>query len=376
MVGRFFGGVFGGKGPRKQEPNSAEQSPEQTERLIKALEQLAGGDTDAAIAELDAAVANDPLDWMSLQNRGSFHLHAGHPEQAVADLSEVLRLNPKNALAHFTRGKAYCEMLDFERAEEDFTSVIVVRSGIPGTVAEAHLRRGVIHHEAGLMEKAYDDYCAAIRIDASLSEKPEGLGEAYARRGTIFMLAEEYAHAMDDFAVALERNPADAVVRGHVGVVCINANLYEEAIQLDIAIELQPSEVAYYRNRGGAKLAAGQYEDAVSDLTTAIEMGPPNAPAYANRANARRQLGDLEGALDDYHSGLTLDPTDAVAYAGRAIVLRRLDRIEESDRDVELAIENGYDSAQLAQVIAENTLALALGETTCDRWMGWGGPHD
>ena len=254
MVGRFFGGVFGGKGSRKQEPTTAEQSPEQTERLIRALEQLADGDADAAIAELDAAVAADPSDWMSLQNRGSFHLHAGHPEQAVADLSGVLRLNPENALAHLTRGKAYCEMQELERAEEDFTNVIDARPGVPGVEAEAHLRRGVIRHESGRMEEAYDDYCEAIRIDASLPEKPEGLGEAYAKRGAIFMLAEEYAHAMDDFAVALERNPADAVVRGHVSLVCMNANLHDEAIQqLDVAIDLQPLEVAHYRNRGGGE---------------------------------------------------------------------------------------------------------------------------
>ena len=356
MVGGLFGGMFGRKDQRSKGADETEQAPEQTERLIRALEQLASGDPEGAIAELDAAVANDPADWMSLQNRGSFHLHTGRLAEAVSDLSEVLRLNPKNPLAQLTRGKAYAEMQEPGQAEEDFTRVVSAPSGgIPGVAAEAYLRRGMIRLESGRVEGAYDDYCEAIRIDASLSEKPELLGEAYAKRGLIFMLAKDYSHALDDFAVALERNPADASVRGHIGVVFVNLELYEEAIeQLDIAIELQPSEVAHYRNRGGARLGAGQYEEAVSDLTTAIEMGPSDGSAFANRGNARRHLGDLTGALEDYNSGLDIDPTDAVAYAGRAIILWRLGRHDESNRDVEHAVENGYDRAQLERAIAEN----------------------
>ncbi len=355
MVGRLFGGMFGRKDQGSKGADEAEQAPEQTERLIRALEQLADGDPEGAIAELDATVANDPTDWMSLQNRGSFHLHTGRLAEAVSDLSEVLRLNPKNPLAQLTRGKAYAEMQEPVQAEEDFTGVISARSGLPGVAAEAYLRRGMIRLESGRVEEAYEDYCEAIRIDASLSEKPELLGEAYAKRGLVFMLAEDYSHALDDFAVALERNPADASVRGHIGIVFVSLELYEEAIeQLDVAIELQPSEVAHYRNRGGARLGAGQYEEAVSDLTTAIEMGPSDGAAFANRANARRHLGDLDGALEDYNSGLDIDPTDAVAYAGRAIVLQRLGRNDESRRDVEHAVENGYDRAQLERAIAEN----------------------
>ena len=65
---------------------------------------------------------------------------------------------------------------------------------------------------------------------------------------------------------------------------------------------------------------------------------------------------DERGAIpqDGVDSGLDIDPTDAVAYAGRAIVLRRLGRDDESDRDLEHAVENGYDRAQLERAIAEN----------------------
>lgn len=355
MVGKLFGGMFGGKGSQKEEPY--QQAPEQTERLIKALQLLAGGDVDAAIAELDAAVENDPADWMSLQNRGSFHMQAGHFDQAVADLSEVLRLNPKNSMASFTRGQAYHEMGELRLAEEDFSRVVGSRSGLPDVEAQAYLSRGMIRQDTDRLKEAFTDYSEAIAIDSTLSEKNQNLGKAYANRGMIFLSLNEHQRALDDLTVAVERDPGNGSAHGQIGLLLSLGGYHEEAIrQLDFAIELEPTEASHYRNRGGARLVTGQLEGALSDLDMAIDMGPPEPGAFGNRATVRNELGDWEGALEDYSRSIELAPDGAAAcYVGRAVALRRLGRIEESDHNADLAVQNGYDESKLAQIFAEHT---------------------
>src|SRR6185369_8762816 len=57
------------------------------------------------------------------------------------------------------------------------------------------------------------------------------------------------------------------------------------------AIDIVPSYVAAYNNRGNAYLRAGLREKAIADFTKAIEVDPKNALAYNNRAWTLRKSG-------------------------------------------------------------------------------------
>src|SRR6266404_1188228 len=65
------------------------------------------GDLDRAIADYSEAIRIDPKDAIAFNNRGSAYSHKGDLDRAIADYSEAIRLNPKDAIAFNNRGIAY-----------------------------------------------------------------------------------------------------------------------------------------------------------------------------------------------------------------------------------------------------------------------------
>ena len=48
----------------------------------------------------------------------------GDHDKAIADFTEAIRLNPKDAEAYYSRGGAYGEKGDYDKAIADFTEAI------------------------------------------------------------------------------------------------------------------------------------------------------------------------------------------------------------------------------------------------------------
>ena len=82
-------------------------------------------------------------------------------DQAIADFTEAIRLDPNYANAYNNRGLAYDDKGDFARAIEDYTQAIRFE---PRHV-NAHTNRGADYAETGQFDKAIADYNEAIKID-------------------------------------------------------------------------------------------------------------------------------------------------------------------------------------------------------------------
>lgn len=69
--------------------------------------------------------------------RGISHEKLGQFEEAVADFSEVVRLEPDNVNAYFSRGSALDSLGRFEKAVEDYTKALVLDSSVVGGSQQA-----------------------------------------------------------------------------------------------------------------------------------------------------------------------------------------------------------------------------------------------
>ena len=91
----------------------------------------------------------------------------------------------------------------------------------------------------------------------------------------------------------------------------------------DKAIDLDPSEVVAYFNRGNAKVSLGQTGAAIDDYDAAIGLNASYTVAYLNRGNAKAQLGHIGEARQDFEMALNLAQAagigDLAANAKRAI---------------------------------------------------------
>ncbi len=108
-------------------------------------------------------------------NRGIAHGSTGRIAQAVADFSEAIRLDPKNALAYYNRGNANFDLKKLDAAAADYDAAV---SNDPA-FALAFFNRGLVHERRGNRDAAVADFSHALTLDPDLStarEKLEKLG--------------------------------------------------------------------------------------------------------------------------------------------------------------------------------------------------------
>ena len=82
------------------------------------------GALEDAIAEYSEAICLNPEDASAFNNRGTAYKDSGSYEQAIEDYEEAIRLEPNNASAYYNRGVAYEELGQYQRSIEDFNEVI------------------------------------------------------------------------------------------------------------------------------------------------------------------------------------------------------------------------------------------------------------
>ena len=93
-----------------------------------------------------------------------------------------------------------------------------------------------------------------------------------------------------------------------------------------------------YLESGKVKLAGGNIEDAIADLTAAIETGVASVDTYILRGEAYMQSGDYANAMSDYNTALVKDPASSVAYYDRYLLNARLEDYASAMNDINNAL--------------------------------------
>ena len=97
----------------------------------------------------------------------------------------------EEAEVYYTRGIAYCESGDYDQAIADFTKAIELEPGR----AEGHYNRGTAYSKKGEVKLAIEDYTEAIEL------KPD-YADAYYNRGGAFLRLGEWEKAKADLTTA------------------------------------------------------------------------------------------------------------------------------------------------------------------------------
>ena len=82
-------------------------------------------------------------------------------DQLLADFTEAIRLDPKDAAAYYNRGTAYSHMGSYGLAVADFTEALRLNP----TCGRAYHNRGFAQTARKEYELAIADYSAALRLD-------------------------------------------------------------------------------------------------------------------------------------------------------------------------------------------------------------------
>ena len=111
------------------------------------------------------------------------------PRRSIADLTKVIQRNPRDANAYISRGMAYHDRDDYDKAIADYTKAIEIK---PDS-AEAYKFRGMVYSDKGEYDHAILDSTKAIELD------PDD-ADAYMDRGSAYYAKREYDTATYYFA--------------------------------------------------------------------------------------------------------------------------------------------------------------------------------
>jgi tetratricopeptide (TPR) repeat protein len=317
-----------------------------------------------ALAALSEALKLDPDITSAWRERGEVRRRLGDLDGALADLYEAVRRDPKDARAWFDLGELHAQRRENRRAIEALTAVLLLqpksarayqqRGVCYGRIDElkkaladetraieltpddplGYFHRAVIHRLRRDPDRAFADYTAAIDRDHTSDRALTG---AYRGRGLLCLERKKYEQAIRDLSHALELDPADTVARVGRGKAYA-ANYAWDNVLLDAEAVLrhEGDNSEAYKLRGQAHMGLDEYRKADADFTQVLRLGR-DAETFYLRARARAHLGEIQQAIFDCNSATSLNPRLASAFYLRGTLNLREGYQQSGREDLRMA---------------------------------------
>lgn len=259
----------------------------------------------------------------ALAARGQLYASKGENAQALADLSEAIKLNPTIASSYVLRGQVYARMGEDTKALADS----IETTKLDPTNAAAFALRGQLH------ERNKEDDLALAACEEAIKLDPK-ITAAYAIKCRILGRMGDHNKAID---------------------ACTTV------------IKADPKNIEMYNIRGQALVARGKKDDfplAIQDYTVVLKNDPKDANAYALRGYANLKMVQFKKAADDSDQAIKLNPNLAVPYNTRAWMWAT--RLDKGYRDGKKAVEYATKACKLTDYKNEEyliTLGAAYAET-------------
>ncbi|MGV3634664.1 MAG: caspase family protein [Pseudorhodoplanes sp.] len=234
----------------------------------------------------------------ALVKRADDNRKAGQLDRAIADATEAIRLNGKNATVYWVRGAAYVGKGDYDQAIADLTRAV----GIDPKYAAAYSWRAAAWKAKG------DDDRALYDADQVVKLLPK-VASGYNSRCLILENKGEYAQALPDCETAVKLAPDNALYHINRGTVLFRQGNLERATEdFARAIRLDPANEGGFTGRAEVARAKRDFDRALADFDRAVKMNPNSARALVFRGLTLEAKGDLAAAQDDYRQAITLPP--------------------------------------------------------------------
>ncbi len=318
--------------------------------LIERAERLRDtGDTEGALALLDAALLSEPDSAEALRARGDARLAARDYEGARADFDHAVDLDPADVKAAVGQGRA--AMADGRYADAVVSFSVALRLD-PGQ-ATALSARGASYHQIRRWDRALADYralkTAAPSSDAGLYGELRALARLGRADEARTIIATKLAAAPEHY-VALQQLLALGRSDGRIA---------EALTALDAGLAASPDDFSLYMLRGEARALGGDEAGARADFDAMRRLAGGD-PLLLNDVCWGQAISgfDLEQALAD--CDVAVGAGEAAVIDSRAMVLLQLGRYEEAKADYDQALSAA--PRQAASLYGRGLARLALGD--------------
>ena len=235
---------------------------------------------DIAIKYWSEALKIDPNNATDWFNRGTAYADSKDPEKAIADYGEAIRLDPTDTVAHRYRAELYkakreaasangeTDTDDTGKELADYTEIIRIEPD-----AASYITRGVAYRQVAEFDKAAADFTDAIRLDP---KKVDG----YQLRANVFLNQGQMDKAIADYdqLVLLQPNSNNYRLRGEA---YLKKQDWDKAIaDANEAIRIAPNYDDAIALRGNAWSSKGEYDKALEDFNHLMDTNPNYAEGF------------------------------------------------------------------------------------------------
>lgn len=357
---------------RSQEPSAALRKADAAYRAGQAA--LAHRNLDEAQADFEQVVRLAPQAEQGHSALGAVLFARGHTNEAIHELEKTLAMKSSDAIAQKNLAMAYVQAGSAQKALPLFARLEadarLEKRALPPDVLAGYARALAATQRIG---PAVESMQSALAADPGNAELHDELGSLYA-------LQRDWPGAQQEFAKALQLNPAFAVAHMHLGLAlqAQNQNGLEELARAQqlaprnttIALEYgkaladagqdaqaipvfrsildhDPESVAATYQMALALQRTGQAQQAVPLLKRVVAAQPKNAEALTNLGMALCQIQTAKDAVPVLQRSLALDPNSVTAHQDLAAAYVQLSQFADAVRELRDALKLAPDLPQL-----------------------------
>ncbi|TWT93710.1 tetratricopeptide repeat protein [Neorhodopirellula pilleata] len=328
--------------------------------LLRAVTQ---DDNEKKLADLNAAIEANSKNADAWRERAGARLAKGDVDGAVADLQEVLKLDPTNVqIAQAT----VQQLVELDRADD---AVELLSKTIQASPSEGLYRlRAILYRMLDKEDEAFADLNKALAMQpkdplallqraeialgrddvksakqdlkaaTDIAPQVEQIDQAIVVRCFIAIEEGRMADAITDMQTLIERNPEDTFRQVQLANLYLQDERPRKAIEtLTNVLDSDPKNISVLRSRADAYLAVGDHAEAIEDYETALAAADDSKDIDSDKKT-------VSGILNNLAWVLATSPKDEVRNGKRSVELgkRAVELTEESEPHILSTLAAGY----------------------------------
>ena len=325
-------------------------------------------ETEAKLADLNAALEADPANLRAMQERAGIRLENGEVESALKDLEIVLLEDPTNQQI---AGAVVEELVNLNRLDEaiELISKLLDKSPSEGL----YRMRAILHRSKSNLPEAMAD------LDKAISMAPRD-PMTLLQRAEVALDREDVKSAKEDFRIATQVAPQIINLEMVIGLrsrIALAENRLADAINdAQMLSDRSPTNPFHRLRLASLYTMDNRPRKAIDVLSELLQTDPENVAALRSRGDALLSVGDHQKAIEDYESAIKsvgqieIDTADEFQKQEAAGIYNNLswvlatspnDKVRNGPRSLELAEKAAALSNYEAPHIL-STLAAAFAE--------------
>ncbi len=301
-------------------------------------------------SEFTAALTTNISKAQILQSLGKYHEAINYYKEELNNYANTGG-NAKLSMIYYYIASCYERLGDYKSSLEDALEAIIVDNNNLRAfyIAGYNLLKLEDINQAA----PFFDRIIAFYDDISLDSKEKTLLSSANYIKAIEIRDENLEGSLKHFAQIIELNPEDDEVYNKIAETLIIHGECKQALMFcDKALELNPSNLDAYHEKGISLLTLGDYEESIKyfkDYVNNLEKSNPNSPSYLEAwcygsiAAAYCHMGNLRESLNYLNTAIEIQPNNYDFIEKKVLILKSQGSEQEAGEVLKEFEENYYN---------------------------------